>query len=306
MTVTRRTIRARDGFELRLRDVAPAGPAKAVAVLGHAMMVDGRTMYASTRPSLAGVLAAAGIHCLVADLRGHGESGPTAAEGGSYDYDELVGDTEHYLALARDRGAGAPVFLVGNSLFGHTSLAYLGQHPDTPVAGVVGFAVNIWNGRFTSTAARYWAKRAVVAASRPVVGVLGRLPARRLRLGTVDEPAAYWQSLLDWVPTERWASADGRDYHAALHRVDAPVLCVVSDGDRLLGHPDDAELFTAPLRHREVLRVGPHCNEPSLRGLRPGHVEMVSSPTCVPLWRHVARWILRQARQRGEPLGVDP
>ncbi|MBI4956168.1 MAG: alpha/beta hydrolase [Myxococcales bacterium] len=290
---------ARDGWRLDLLELAPpAGTgAHAVAVLGHAMMVDRRTLYTPDRPSLAATLARAGVHTLVADLRGHGASGPRAEQGGSFDYDALVADTADLVASARARAPGLPVFLVGNSLFGHSSLAWLGAHPDAPVAGVVGFGVCIWNGRFTASTARYWAKRALIAASAPVVRRLGRLPARRLGIGTVDEPAAYWQSTVAWLAEERWgADGGGRDYAAGLARVRCPVLSVVSDGDRFLAHPDDAALFAAALPRHELLRLGRHAREPALSGLRPGHVAMVASPRSEPLWRHVARWIEARAR----------
>ncbi|MCC6525172.1 MAG: alpha/beta hydrolase [Polyangiaceae bacterium] len=293
---------ADDGWRLDLLELAPPGGtrAHAVAVLGHAMMVDRRTLFAPDRPSLAATLARTGVHTLVADLRGHGSSGPRADEGGRFDYDALVADTGCLVACARARAPGLPLFLVGNSLFGHTSLAWLGAHPDAPVAGVVGFGVCIWNGRFTASTARYWAKRALIAASAPVVRRLGRLPARRLGLGTVDEPAGYWQSTVTWLAEERWgagvAGRGGRDYAAGLARVRCPVLSVVSDGDRFLAHPDDAALFAAALPRHELLRLGRHARAPALRGLRPGHVAMVASPRSEPLWRHVAGWIEARAR----------
>ena len=105
-----------------------------------------------------------------------------------------------------------------------------------------------------------------------------------------DEPAAYWRALTDAVRCGRWRADDGHDYGAHLGRVRPPLLQVVSDGDRLLAAPDDALAFTAEVPRREVLRLGKGCTVPALRGLAPGHVEMVAHPRCLPLWRHVARW----------------
>ena len=284
-------VTARDGWRLSVIDLEHDDP-WAVAIVGHAMMVDRRTVYREDRPSLATTLRDAGMRVLVPDLRGHGESGPGVHAGGSWSYDDLVGDVGDYLGMARELAPSLPIALVGNSLFGHVALSYLGMHRDAEVAAVVGFAVNIWNRRWTASERRWWVKRALTAASVPVVTSLGYMPARRLGLGSDDEPLGYWRSMWRWVPGDRWDGDDGTDYAALMPRVNAPVLVVVSDGDRLLSHPDDALLFTAALGdRRQTLRLGPGCSIESLRGLAPGPVEMVASPRCAPLWQHTARWI---------------
>ena len=286
-----RIVHAADGWRLSVIDLECDDP-WALAIVGHAMMVDRRTVYRADRPSLAGTLRDAGMRVLVPDQRGHGASGPGARAGGRWTYDDMIGDVGLYLELARSLAPSLPIVLVGNSLFGHLAFSYLGMHTDAPVKAVVGFAVNIWNRRWTASCARWWAKRAFVAASLPVVTRLGYLPARRLGLGSEDEPLEYWRSMWRWVPGDCWDGDDGTDYAALMERVPARVLVVVSDGDRLLSHPDDALLFTAALgRRREVVRLGPHCAVETLRGLEPRHVEMVASPRCAPLWQYVARWI---------------
>jgi predicted alpha/beta hydrolase len=287
----RRVLEAADGWRLDVVDLEPRAPARAVCLVGHAMMVDRRSIWREDRPSLAATLCDEGHRVLALDLRGHGASGPTAAEGASWSYDDLLGDVGLYVAHAAEVAPGLPIVLVGNSLFGHLALAWLGLHPDAPVAAVVGFAVNIWNRRWTPDRTRWWKKLAVIAASAPVTMALGRLPVRRLGLGTADEPLAYWRQMFDWVPHDRWTGSQG-DYAALMSRVKRPFLHVVSDGDRLLCHPDDALPFGAALgEHRRFLRLGARCDVPELRGLEPGHVEMVSSPRCEPLWRWTARWI---------------
>jgi pimeloyl-ACP methyl ester carboxylesterase len=268
------------------------------------MMVDRRTVWRTDRPSLATAWAERGMRVLVPDLRGHGESGPNASTGGSWSYEQMIEDVSHYLALAAGIAPGLPLVLAGNSLFGHLALAYLGMHQDTRVDAMVGFAVNIWNQRWNASAARGIAKQALVAVSRVVVDRVGYLPARRAGLGTEDESHAYWSCMLRWVPGNRWDSLAGIDYAAGLARVSCPFLHVVSDGDRLLCHPDDALLFSGALPNREVLRLGPGTFEESA-GLRelafrpPGHVEMVAHPRCLPLWRHTADWALSKISDRG-------
>ena len=295
-----RIVAAADGWQLNVIDLECDDP-WALAIVGHAMMVDRRSVYRVDRASLAGTLRDAGMRVLVPDLRGHGASGPGARAGGRWTYDDMVHDVGVYLELARSLAPSLPIVLVGNSLFGHLALSYLGMHPDAPVTAVVGFAVNIWNRRWTASGARWWTKRALIAASVPVVTRLGYLPARRLGLGSEDESLHYWRSMWRWVPGNRWDGDDGTDYAALMERVRARVLVVVSDGDRLLSHPDDALLFTQALGpRREVVRLGPRCAVETLRGLAPGHVEMVASPRCALLWQYVAHWISNTLKQRPE------
>lgn len=286
MKTTERWLTASDGWRLSVLELMPEAP-RGVVVVGHAMMVDRRTVYHPQRASLSSTLAEQGLRVLVPDLRGHGASGPQVVHGGAWSYQRLVDDVPLYLSLARE--TELPVALVGNSLFGHVALAYLGTHGEG-VDAMVGFAVNIWNKRWSASPPRWWLKRGLARLSALAAGATGRFPARSLGLGSNDEPLAYWRDFVDWVGSDTWAG-DG-DYAAALHRVTCPFLHVLSDGDRLLSQPDDALAFSSALPNRQVLRLGESCNVPQLRGLRPGHVEMVASPTCAALWQHVGGWLL--------------
>ncbi len=285
-------VHAPDGWRLSVLEFRPRGPARGMVVAGAAMMVDRKTLCRADRPTVASVLVRSGFRVLVPDLRGHGASGPTARRGGDWSYDDLVRDTEVYIDLARSLDDRLPLALVGHSLFGHTSLAYLGLEPEAPVDGVVGFAINLWNRRWAGSFAGWLAQLAIVGAGEALNRTFGYLPSGRLGFGTADEAPGYWHTFFDWVAHDRWTSRDGVDYHAALSRVRCPVLHVVSEGDGLYARPDEALNFSAPLGpRREVLRLGPGCPHPELRGLRPGHMDMVTDPRNEPLWEHAAAWI---------------
>lgn len=290
-SVNQLTERTPDGWSLDIIDLRPPAPA-AVVVCGHAMMVDRRTLWRPDRATLAGTLAESGMRVLVPDLRGHGKSGPLAAEGGNWSYEDLISDTRVYIELAKRLQPNCPLILLGHSLFGHTSLAYLGRNPTAPVDGLVAYAVNIWTSQWTTSRPRRLVKQAFAKLSEGIVRSKGYLPARRFKVGSNDEAPDYWLDFVRFVQSNTWGPPDGSSYFADLHRIDCPLLNVVSEGDRLYAHPDEALRLTDPMRaHRTVLRVGaPSCPVPT-RGFDPDHMAIVTDARSRPIWNHTVGWI---------------
>lgn len=280
---------APDGWILRAQDVQPDGPPRALVVAGHAMMVDSRTLWQAKKPTLVGALVDAGFRVLVADLRGHGHSGPHADAGGQWTYDDLVADTAIWRDWADELAGDLPVIWLSHSLFGHTSMAWFGQNPARLPGAFVALAVNAWNHRFEPHAPVWWLKSAMMRTSRTIARAHGKLPVKALRLGNHDESKGYWMDLTRMAATS-WSSRSGVDYHAGLARIACPVLCVWSEGDRVFTRPADGKAFTAPLPQREILVAGSGCTDSRLRGLAPGHMELVTSPRSAPIWQAVVEW----------------
>ncbi|MEE8410445.1 MAG: alpha/beta fold hydrolase [Myxococcota bacterium] len=289
-------VEGHDGWRLNVLELEPVGEPKAVVLLGHAMLVDRRTLWRPGRRTLGNTLVQNGLRVLIPEMRGRGLSGPTPAEGADWTYDDHVRDTEAYIGLARRLAPSLPLFLVGHSLFAHTSLAYLGQHPELPVRGAVGLGMNIWNRRWQPSRLMWLGQRLHMATGLLIVALFGYLPGRRLRMGSADESRSYSRQFGLWTSDNFWGSLDGVDYHANLAKIEFPFLHVVSDGDRWSGRPDQALRFTAILGdRREVLHLGPTCSEPILRGLLPSHMTLVTDPRSEPLWRVIADWIVTKA-----------
>ncbi|MCA9680804.1 MAG: alpha/beta fold hydrolase, partial [Myxococcales bacterium] len=162
------SLAAGDGWLLRVWDYwtgsassRPGEGPRGVVILGHAMLADSRTLARPDRPSLASVLVEAGFRVLVPDLRGHGQSGPCPRDGGDWVLDDIVEDIGVYVDLARSLEPQRPIALVGHSLFGLASLAWIGQNPDPKVRAVAAVTCDIWNHRFEPSRLFWWLKLAL-------------------------------------------------------------------------------------------------------------------------------------------------
>ena len=135
----------------------------AVVALSHAMMVDRRTLDAKAGEGLLSSLLDRGLKVLWFDQRGHGQSGPTATEGASWDYDSLVYDAGCVAAYLAQVAPSLPRIAVGHSLFGHVSLAWqslCAENADlTGYDGLVGLASNVWLRHLEPSLFRWWLKR---------------------------------------------------------------------------------------------------------------------------------------------------
>ncbi|MGZ3428506.1 MAG: alpha/beta fold hydrolase [Polyangia bacterium] len=276
-----------DGWRLAGELVVDAPPV-AVAIVGHAMMVDRRTLDRPRGRGLVSSLAARGVACVVADLRGHGRSGPRADEGGDWSYDDLVEhDVPTLVAFARSRFPDLPLTCVGHSLFGHVSLAHLARHPDADVDALVLLAVNVANPSWRRRTLDDARRRIGIEAMGLLGRLFGRLPARRLRYGSDDEAGGYVRDFVRNGRARRWLARDGFDYWDALARIDRPLYALVGAGDRFMSPPEDARAVAARVPGAQFRVVG----RASGLAFDPDHMGLVLDERARPAWDQVAELI---------------
>lgn len=272
-----------DGWPLEGELVIPAAP-RAAVVLGHAMMVDRRTV-----ERVAARLAERGCAVVVADLRGHGRSGPRADQGGTWSYDDLVErDTPALLGLAREKFPELAVTAVGHSLFGHVALAYAARHPAAAPERLVLIAANVWAPRWEPELRLRLAKRARFAAMWAATRAVGRFPTRRLRMGTADEAEPYVRQMVGFYREDAWLARDGFDWGGALGAVPAPILSIAGAGDALMCRAASARAFVAAAPRARTVVAG----RASGLELDPGHMALVLDERCRPVWDAAAGFAL--------------
>lgn len=283
-------VRTADGWSLRADVDEPAGELVGVAVLAHAMMARRAEFDRPHGKGLRRWLVERGWRVIAFDFRGHGESGPTAAEGGDWSYDDLVRrdlPAVHAFARSRERKRLHTV-LVGHSLGGHVGAAAQGTG-GVDFDRIVLVAANVWMPQFDSSVRRWALKRSVLEAIAVASRRVGRFPARALRLGSDDEAHTYFGDFQRFARTGRWESADGKvDYLAALSNVRVPVLQIVSDGDRWACRPEGGSLFVERCGGpRELIHVR-HADD---GGPAPDHMGIVTSARIASHWKRIEEWM---------------
>jgi predicted alpha/beta hydrolase len=286
-------IQAEDGWELELELEEAVGEPIAVAVLGHAMMVDRRSMDRPAGEGFASTLRRAGIRVIRFDARGHGGAAtPPAGRELSWTYDELVRlDLPAVVAHAREISPGLPLGVIGHSLFGHVAMASAGTeaHAQPPDWHVL-MAANTWMPSLEPSRLRRVRKGLQVSVMRAITASVGHFPSRRVRMGPADEARPYIQDISGFWTRDRWGSRDGVDYLAAARLVRGPVLSVLGEGDALLAHPEGARRWASHIGEAgaEVWRVGV-----GTHGLNhdPDHMGLVTDLRCRPLWEAIGGWV---------------
>lgn len=283
------TLTTDDGWKLHADVIAPPNPV-AVAVLGHAMMMNRRRLDWPNEHGLATTLAQHGILTLNADLRGHGDSTPRAGREVDWSYDDIVfQDMPALIAAARKQVPDLPLVLIGHSLFGHVAAAYLGINPGAPVDAVVGLGANVWLEKLEPNRLRWWRKRLFTEVIGAIIAIFGYFPTRLLRQGTDDEARTYFEQIRTWVRSGRWTTLDERDYLAAMRDAEMPALNVVGGRDDFLCVPVNAENMWANWGGRFVQWV---VDEGWGLDYVPGHIGIAMNPACRPVWHKIAGWIL--------------
>jgi predicted alpha/beta hydrolase len=175
-----------------------------------------------------------GLQVVSYDVRGQGETGPRAARGTRFGYQDFVEDLDGVLDVVDQViPVGAPRFALGHSLGGQISMLHAAAHPGRVrgVALIASGAVNyrVYPGRLR----RYYYNLLGPQSIAVLSTLLGYWPGERFGFGGRQATGL----MRDWARqsrTARWRlSGSDFDYDAALARMSTPMLTVTVDNDSL-------------------------------------------------------------------------
>ncbi|MGC8915829.1 MAG: alpha/beta fold hydrolase [Thermoanaerobaculum sp.] len=275
------TVSVTTGDGLRLA-VHRLGDPEAPAVLLLTGAFSNHTFWLGTRGvGFARFLADHGFCAYVLDFRGHGQS-QGKPPGAAWRFEDWARhDIPAALAAASERGSTR---VVTHSAAGAAMLTALATAPSL-AAKVAKLAI----------LATPYPKLAGIRRATAHLGVFlcrrtGRFPARFLRFGPEDEDGGIMGQWLCWNLAGGWVTTDGTDILGSLPPLPFPVLFVAGAGDWLWSPPPLCrELLDAiPAKDKEFWVAGgdDHCP------VKPGHVSLVTHPTCRQLlWPRLAAWL---------------
>jgi len=222
-----------DGHQLALRVLAQkdnARPQAAVLCL-HGVFSDGRFFLNARQMGPASAFLKQGYRVYVGELRGHGRSKwPPSSRQWDWSFDEYAQQDIPALINAAAALHDAPLFVLAHSMGGYALLAALGRDRalHSKVSGVclLASAVN----DYSEMGMR---KRLLFPFAAILGWILGRFPARLLRMGVSDEPPGLMAQLAQWAPERKFSSRRGDvDYWKCLANVTLPVWAGVGTADK--------------------------------------------------------------------------
>lgn len=248
--------RADDGVELALFRVPPRSPRPAPPVLLVHGTFSNRTFFLGTSGGgLAHELAHRGFDAWVAELRGHGRSGAVGRERAWHFEDWIRRDAPALVRRVLEATHADRLVWLGHSAGGAIGLGFLGCGDDlaASVAGLVMAATPAPTGLGL-------VQYPMAAAVLGVTTLLGRFPARTLRLGPEDEHPGIMRQWMRWNLRRRWLGEDGTDYFDGCRRITVPTLALAAGGDRLIAPPALCQDLVAALGggDKTFVRCGRH------------------------------------------------
>ncbi|HEY0673468.1 MAG TPA: alpha/beta fold hydrolase [Longimicrobiales bacterium] len=254
-----------DGARIALHRVGNPGHPRVLLIPGT---FSNHTFWLGTRGvGFARTLADAGYEACVLDPRGHGLSDrPTRKQ--HWDIDDWAREDVPTVlrALASPE---QPVFIIGHSAGGAVTLAALSA--DRQLHALVRSVVTIgtpvpWLQPWRGIGA--WLIRATSE-------MLGRFPAKLLRLGPEDELPRVMSQWMTWNIEGHWTGDDGTDYSKGLEQLHMPFLMIAGTADRFFAPPYACEgLFKMVGSVRKQFKVFPDLDHVGLMVSRRARAEV--------------------------------
>ncbi|MEZ4428996.1 MAG: alpha/beta fold hydrolase [Nannocystaceae bacterium] len=225
-----RFVASSDGHELQLRSIRPAQAEDGAVILCvHGLFSDSRSFLGGGDQGPARALAERGHVVYLGELRGHGRSRGPRPRGGGWGFDAYARADIPALIRAVHVEEQRPIFLFCHSMAGYAALVGIALDPELQglLAGVIllSSAVNDYSDGGLK-------KVAMIKLGAVLGRLLGRFPAKTLKMGPSDEPGRLMRQFAEWADDRSFRSEDGSiDYWRALAEVRVPIFAGIGEAD---------------------------------------------------------------------------
>ena len=194
-------------------------------------------------------LADCGLHGIIADAPGHGDSPIRASRKVDWGYADLVTHAHAVRQAAAARFPDAPFVWMGHSIGGQVALLHAGR-PDADVAGIALIAAGLPDIKAWTGVGRLRVQL-LATLIRPLTTVLGHYPGERLQFGGREAR----RLMRDWTIIARSGGMNvhGLDGDALFAAVTQPVLHIGIKGDDYVT-PASINAMLRPLASTDVTR----------------------------------------------------
>lgn len=247
----------------------------------HGSIEDSKIFHSRSGKGFAPFLAKAGFDVFAPDLAGKGASRPKITKGFDHSQrDFLERDLNLYVDAIRRIHPDAPLRTVAHSWGGVLLLAWMARFAkDISLGPAVFFAskrrIGVISLRRLLMVDAVWTIAGIAATA-----VKGYLPAKAMKMGSDNEPAAFYKQVNRWVYSKKWKDAsDGFDYAAALKDTALPpVLYFAGKADKVLGYPKDVRTLMEETGAGNAKFVLLGIKEGHQKDY--GHIDLLTSKTC--------------------------
>lgn len=213
----------------------------------HGSMENGKIFYSKSLKGLAPYLAEQGYDVFVADLSGRGLSTPSIKEVRSKNSrnqtDSILEEIPAFYSYITGLKGNMKQHWIAHSWGGVLMLSYIARF------GSEGISTLSLFGTKRRISVNHIEKIIKVDVLWNVMGriigkIYGYFPSKELKIGSDNEPYAYYRQTVKWVYEKNWIDPeDGFDYKAAFEKAQnvPPTLYLAAKEDHYLGHPADVK-----------------------------------------------------------------
>ena len=225
-------------------------------ILIHGSIESGKIFFSASGKGYAPFLAQNGFDVFVVDLRGKGSSTPLVnAKSKASQTDTIMEEIPSIINKVKEITGSDAVHLGAHSWGGVLLLsAYALFHSQWNIKSMVFFGtkrrIGIRNFNKFKTIDLGW-----TMIGRVATFLCGYLPAKKLKMGSDDEPAKLYYQVDHWVHCKNWVDPETKfDYRKKLQSLTLPPIHFYTGiHDKLLGHPDDVQRLADETGQRHAI-----------------------------------------------------